>query len=82
MELAEKKCIPCSGETPKLNAEQIDEFAEQIPDWGVYDTLIVRSFEFNDFKEAMAFTNRVADIAENENHHPDLHISSRIPSCD
>jgi 4a-hydroxytetrahydrobiopterin dehydratase len=48
-----------------------------IGEWVLVDDahLLAREFHFKDFKEAMAFTNKVADIAEAEGHHPDLSIS-------
>ncbi len=47
----------------------------EIPQWTLKDNVIERTFVFRDFKEAMTFVNDVAEAAENENHHPDIHIS-------
>jgi 4a-hydroxytetrahydrobiopterin dehydratase len=72
-DLAEKQCIPCHGGVPSLTAEQISKFAPQIPDWQVVDQHhLERSYEFNDFKSALGFVNRLGDLAEEQGHHPDI----------
>lgn len=58
--------------------EQADELLKQLnSEWMLVDQahLLVREFRFKDFAEAMAFANKVAVIAEEEGHHPDLSIS-------
>lgn len=59
----------------KLNSEQIEQKLAQTDDWELDDGKISRSLKFNDFKEAMAFVNKVADEAEKMDHHPDIFIS-------
>lgn len=78
-QLTEKKCVPCEGGTPPLTAEQIQEYLPQLDSgWEVLDNLkIKKEFKFKDFKEAMVFVNKVAALAEAENHHPDIHIFYR-----
>ena len=80
MDLANKKCIPCGGGIPSLEAVAIQSFMKGIdPAWRlVGEKKIVREFAFKDFKEAMAFVNRVAEIAEKEGHHPDVYIFYNI----
>ncbi len=74
MELYEKKCIPCeSGSTP-LSEDDAKKNLEQIPNWKLNGKKIERKFIFKDFKEAIKFVNNVADLAEGEGHHPDIHI--------
>ena len=74
MELYEKKCIPCeSGDTP-LSEDDVKKNLEQIPNWKLNGKKIEREFVFKDFKEAMKFVNNIADLAEDEGHHPDIHI--------
>lgn len=77
MDLASKKCIPCEKGTPPLKKEEIEKYlAEFKSPWEVVeDRKIKKSFTFGDFKEAMQFVNKVADIAETEQHHPNIHIS-------
>jgi 4a-hydroxytetrahydrobiopterin dehydratase len=76
--LIDKKCVPCEGGVPVLTDSQEDGFAPLVPKWvlhreGVHR--LTRGFEFKDFVEAMAFVNRVADVAEEEGHHPNITIS-------
>lgn len=73
--LINKKCVPCEGGMPPLTAEEIEKYLPEVPDWEVLDNKkIQREFKFKDFKEAMAFVNKVADLAESEGHHPDIHL--------
>jgi 4a-hydroxytetrahydrobiopterin dehydratase len=60
----------------KLNDVQIDQKLEDLPDWHRDGECIVRDFHFENFKTAMAFVNRVADLAEWVNHHPDILVHS------
>ncbi len=74
MELHEKKCIPCeSGGTPLSEAEAKRNL-EKVTPWKLNRNKIEREFVFKDFKEAMKFVNNIADLAEGEGHHPDIHI--------
>src|SRR3989344_7962667 len=74
--LSDKKCVACEGGTPPLEAEKVKEcMAELAGGWDIIDgKKIKKEFKFEDFKEAMAFVNKVAEIAESEGHHPDIHI--------
>lgn len=71
-DLAGKKCVPCEGGTPSLGQPAIEQLLPQVPGWKVVEQKLVRRFELPDFVRAMAFLNRVADIAEAEGHHPDF----------
>ena len=75
--LSKKKCVPCEGGTPPLTAEEIANLKAKIPNWTVAEDQksISLEFEFKNFAEAFAFANKIAAIAEVENHHPDLHVS-------
>lgn len=77
-DLLSKKCVPCEGGMPPLEKEKIDELRKEIPQWILSDDdkKISRNFTFKNFKEAMAFVNKVADRAESEGHHPDILIYS------
>lgn len=79
MELIKKKCIPCEGGTPPFDQEKIKEYLAQLKsDWEVLENRKIRKeFKFKDFLGAIAFVNKVAEIAEQEDHHPDIHISYR-----
>lgn len=80
MNLTEKKCVPCEGGVPRLAPHEIPPFAAAVPAWKVtQDRKLERRFTFADFLAAMAFVNRMADLAEAEGHHPDFAVQySRV----
>jgi 4a-hydroxytetrahydrobiopterin dehydratase len=55
--------------------ERARQMLGQVPGWELADSTLTRRFRFKNFKEAMAFVNKVAELAEAEGHHPDIHIS-------
>ncbi|MBI1833269.1 MAG: 4a-hydroxytetrahydrobiopterin dehydratase [Candidatus Andersenbacteria bacterium] len=76
--LSEKKCKPCEGGIPPLTGQELTPWLKQIDQaWKLTEgeTKIRREFTFKDFVQTMAFANKVAEVAEKEGHHPDLHIS-------
>ena len=73
--LANKKCTPCEGGTKPMAKKEAEEYLSQAKDWNLAGHKIEKEFVFKDFKEAMKFVNKVAEIAESEGHHPDIHIS-------
>jgi 4a-hydroxytetrahydrobiopterin dehydratase len=81
--LAKGHCVPCDAGTPSMTIEQAREMLTQVPGWEleekrVKDTatpMLVRPFRFKDFVQAIAFVNRVAQLAQAEGHHPDIHVS-------
>jgi len=75
-ELAQKKCVPCRGGTPPLSAEQAKAYLAAVPEWRVSadGKQISRTFTYKDFIQAMKFVNKVAEVAEEQGHHPDIHI--------
>jgi 4a-hydroxytetrahydrobiopterin dehydratase len=72
--LAQQKCEPCQIGTPPLAREQALELLKSTPGWTLKDSSIERAFRFDDFRGSVAFVNRVADLAEDEGHHPDISI--------
>lgn len=77
MNLLDQKCVPCEGGVEpmtKADAEAMIEF--HVKDWILSGDAkhISKKFEFKDFKEALAFINKVGAIAESEGHHPDIHL--------
>jgi 4a-hydroxytetrahydrobiopterin dehydratase len=76
MDLSKKKCIPCEGGIPSLTEKEIKEYIKDISaDWKVTDNnRISREFFFVSYRHTIDFINKIADIAENEGHHPVLHI--------
>ena len=73
---AEKKCKPCEGGTLPLIAEQAEEYLKTLPEeWRVLGgNKISKEFVLKDFVKAIAFVDRIADVAESEGHHPDIFI--------
>ncbi len=59
-----------------MTAEEARAYAAATPEWSLEEesTRLHRRFEFEDFRAAMAFVNRVADLAESQGHHPDIGI--------
>jgi len=76
MQLKEKKCEPCSVNEEPLGRSEIKEFREKLKKgWRVIDgKRIKHTFPFDNFKEGMKFAQKVATVAEEEKHHPDLCI--------
>ena len=75
-ELAAKQCVPCTGGVPALKGKELDPLKAQVPDWEVANQHhLQRTFEFPDFRRALAFTNRVGELAEEQGHHPDIYLA-------
>jgi len=77
-ELAKKKCVPCERKTPPLPPDKAEEMLKELDgEWMLVDDahVLAKSFHFKDFVENMTFVNKVAAIAEEEGHHPDMTIS-------
>lgn len=75
-DLISKKCVPCETGTPSLTKAQFTPLLKQLKlDWEVIEEKKIRhEFKFKDFVEAMEFVNKVAKLAEEESHHPNIHI--------
>jgi 4a-hydroxytetrahydrobiopterin dehydratase len=79
--LKNRHCVPCEGGVPKLTEAKAEELRRQTPAWTLSEdaSKIERKFRFEDFRQAMAFVNRVAAIANEEDHHPDILVNySRV----
>jgi len=74
MALDEKKCLPCQIGDDPLTETQIKEYLPMVPKWQVKKNRLTRLFKFKDFMKAIGFLNKVADIAEEEGHHPDFRL--------
>ena len=72
MNLTQKKCFPCEAGTPPLDETKVNELLKEVPEWQLKDKHLYKRFKFKNFVEAMKFVNSVADIAEQERHHPDF----------
>jgi 4a-hydroxytetrahydrobiopterin dehydratase len=80
MPLAKESCVPCRGGQGGLSPTAVAELLPQIPSWHLRDDqhALERQFSFRDFKQAMDFVNRMAEIAEAEGHHPDFTVRYRL----
>lgn len=72
--LTQMKCVPCEGGVPPLGKAEVKKFLAQLSGWSVSGKWVTKEFKFKNFLDAMKFVNRVADLAESEGHHPDIHI--------
>lgn len=74
--LTEQQCDACRVGAPRVTAQERQELQPQIPDWQVRDVdgveQLWREFRFKDYAAALDFTNRVAELAEQQGHHPAL----------
>lgn len=77
MSLAEHDCVPCKGGVPPMERDEAEELLAELEEgWKINDQgHLEREYRFSNFVDAMAFANRVGDIAEEQSHHPDLHVS-------
>ena len=76
-ELADKKCIPCEGGIPSFDLKEIHKYLKKIDGWDVKSNqdksfYLIKEFTFKNFIESQSFVNKIGDIAEKENHHPDI----------
>ncbi|MGH2510332.1 MAG: 4a-hydroxytetrahydrobiopterin dehydratase [Ktedonobacteraceae bacterium] len=75
-QLNQARCVPCEGGVPPAADEEITRYLAQLSDWKVVDVQgiphLTRRFAFDNFVHALAFTNRVGELAEQEGHHPAL----------
>jgi 4a-hydroxytetrahydrobiopterin dehydratase len=77
--LNQSSCVPCRGGVPPLTPEEIAPLRAQVPAWAVAERdgvpMLAREFKFNDFRQALDFAVEVGALAEQEQHHPDLHVA-------
>ncbi len=74
--LNELKCEACSGNTPKLSEEELNENLKKINGWSLNDKkeMIFKKFTFKNYKKSLEFVNKISEVAENEKHHPDISL--------
>ena len=77
--LTQMKCSACRGDEPPLTDEEIEELMPQVPGWELVERegikRLARTFKFRNFAQALAFTNEVGGIAEEEGHHPVIELT-------
>ena len=76
-DLSKKKCIPCEGNIPPFEYDEIHKYLKKVDGWDVeknenQNYFLTKKFEFKNFKDSQIFVNKVGDIAEIEGHHPDI----------
>jgi len=86
MNLISKKCIPCEGGVKPLDKSEAEKLLVQVSGWALildpsrkpdqvqFGAKISKEYKFKDFIGAINFVNQIAEIAEGEGHHPDIHI--------
>lgn len=77
-DLTQKRCVPCEGGTKPMTPAGAKGYLAQVPGWelrGEDPAKLAREVTFKNFVEAMAFINKVAEVAESEQHHPDICVS-------
>lgn len=74
MTLDAERCTACRADAPRVTEQELRELRDEIPDWKLVEEdgeeKLERRFTFANFADALAFTNRVGELAESENHHP------------
>ncbi len=75
--LAEQECVPCKGGVPPLSGVELDRLAKELGGgWQVVNGHhLEKEYPFKDFRQALAFTNKVGDLAESQGHHPDIYLA-------
>jgi 4a-hydroxytetrahydrobiopterin dehydratase len=75
--LASKECIPCKGGVPPLSREEQRGLLRRLDGgWRVIaEHHLAKDYEFDDFRSALDFTNRVGELAEEVGHHPDVYLA-------
>ena len=75
-ELINKKCEACRIDAPKVTDEEIPSLMSQIPLWDIIEENNIKKltclFKFSDYEQSLVFTNKVATLADEEDHHPKI----------
>jgi 4a-hydroxytetrahydrobiopterin dehydratase len=75
-DLTQIKCVPCRGDEPTVTDAEMAEYMPQVSEWHIVEREgikhLERTFKFKNFVQALAFTNKVGELAESEGHHPAL----------
>jgi 4a-hydroxytetrahydrobiopterin dehydratase len=76
-ELAQENCIPCRGGVTPLKGEELDALQEKLGNgWQIINEHhLEKEYIFADFRQALDFTVKVGEVAENQGHHPDIYLA-------
>lgn len=69
-----RKCSPCSSQTHALSNSVVTQYLSELAGWAKKDLTIEKEYVFKNFKNAISFVNQVAQLAEQEDHHPDIGV--------
>jgi 4a-hydroxytetrahydrobiopterin dehydratase len=77
VDLKDRQCVPCRGGVPPLRGEDLEALREQLgAGWEIIrEHHLNKAYPFLDWEQAMAFVNRVSDLAEEQGHHPNVHLA-------
>ncbi len=75
--LRQASCVPCEGGVPVISGDQAGEYLRVLSNWSLSNDAksIERQWKLKSFVEAVALLNRIGELAEAEQHHPDLHLT-------
>ena len=76
-DLSKKKCVACDGNIPPFDTSEIHKYLKKVDGWDVKSNgdksyYLIKEFKFKNFEESQNFVNKVGNLAEAENHHPDI----------
>ena len=76
-DLSKKKCVACDGSIPAFDINEIHKYLKKVDGWDVKSDddksfYLIKDFKFKNFEESQSFVNKVGNLAEEENHHPDI----------
>ena len=76
-DLAAKQCVPCRGGVPPLAGEELTDLHNRLGGgWELIESHhLEKLFRFDDFRQALDFTNKVGELAEEQDHHPDIYLA-------
>jgi 4a-hydroxytetrahydrobiopterin dehydratase len=76
-DLASQQCIPCRGGVPPVKGADLQALLQRLNhDWRAIDEHhLEKEFRFRNFREALDFTVRVGELAEQQSHHPDIYLA-------
>ena len=78
-DLLNKKCVPCEGGIMPFDVSEIHKYQKKVDGWSVKENqkkiyFLEKKFKFKNFINSQNFINKVSEISEKENHHPDIHF--------
>ena len=76
-DLSKKKCVACDGDMPPFDISEIHKYLKKVDGWDVKNNdeknfYLIKNFKFKNFEDSKNFVNKISNIAEEENHHPDI----------